>query len=184
MAQVFDIVLVYQFIKRLTTSFDETDAFKLGLIDAKGKRLKKASSSEEKKAMTYMDRLIFNLKRLLAKVPGGETKFGTYAAALFLLKECASPKESYSEQELAEALLENMEMLEEGKQFKELFEDAPANATGAAVAGTGDDQAHWRKPDARRKEMKMFLRRYTEQKGKRDARKKRKDFFKQLGISV
>lgn len=183
MAQVFDIVLVYQFIKRLTTPFDETDAFKLGLIDAKGKRLKKASSSEEKKAMTYFDRLIFNLKRLLAKVPGGETKFGTYAAALFLLKESASPKENYSEEELAEALLENMEMLEEGKTFKTLFEDAPANATGAAVAGTGSDQVHW-KPDGRRKEMKMFLRRYMEEKGKRDARKKRKDFFKQLGIDV
>jgi len=183
MAQVFDIVLVYQFIKRLTTPFDETKAFELGLIDEKGKRLKKASSSEEKKAMTYMDRLIFNLKRLLAKVPGGESKFGTYAAALFLLKECASPKESYSEQELAEALLENMEVLEEGKSYKQLFEDAPANATGGAVAGTGSDQVHW-KPDGRRKEMKMFLRRYTEQKGKRDARKKRKDFFKQLGIDV
>ena len=182
MAQVFDIVLVYQFIKRLTTPFDETDAFKLGLIDAKGKRLKKASSSEEKKAMTYFDRLIFNLKRLLAKIPGGETKFGTYAAALFLLKESASPKENYSEEELAEALLENMEVLEE-KTYSKLFEDAPANATGAAVAGTGDDPVHW-KPDARRKEMKMFLRRYTEQKGKREARKKRKDFFKQLGIDV
>jgi hypothetical protein len=183
MAQVFDIVLVYQFIKRLTTPFDETEAFKLGLIDKKGKRLKKASSSEEKKAMTYFDRLIFNLKRLLAKVPGGETKFGTYAAALFLLKESASPKENYSEEELAEALLENMEMLEEGKTLKTLFEDAPANATGAAVAGTGDDKVHWR-PDGRKKEMKAFLRRYTEQKGKREARKKRKDFMKQLGIDV
>lgn len=184
MAQVFDLVLVYQFIKRLTTPFDETEAFKLGLIDADGKRIKKASSTEEKKAMTYFDRLIFNLKRLLAKIPGGQTKFGTYAAALFLLKECASPKETYTEKELAEALLENMEVLEEGKTFKALFEDAPANATGAAVAGTGDDKVHWRKPDARRKEMKMFLRRYTEQKGKREARKKRKDFMKQLGIDV
>jgi len=183
MAQVFDLVLVYQFIKRLTTPFDETEAFKLGLIDADGKRIKKASSTEEKKAMTYFDRLIFNLKRLLAKIPGGQTKFGTYAAALFLLKESASPKETYTEEELAEALLENMEVLEEGKTFKALFEDAPANATGGAVAGTGSDQVHW-KPDGRKKEMKAFLRRYTEQKGKREARKKRKDFFKQLGIDV
>jgi hypothetical protein len=183
MSQAVDLVLVYQFLKRLTTPWTETEAYKLGLIDEKGKRLKKASSNEEKKAMTYFDRLIFNLKRLLGKLPGGDTKLASYAAALFLIKECASPKESYTEQELAEALLENMEMLDEGKTFKELFEDAPANATGGSVAGTGSDGVHW-KPDARKKEMKMFLRRYTEQKGKREARKKRKDFMKQLGIDV
>jgi hypothetical protein len=183
MAGAVDLVLVYQFIKRLTTPFNETEAFKLGLIDENGKRLKKAKSNEEKKAMSYMDRLIFNLKRLLAKIPGGSTKFGTFAAALFLLKESSSPKDSYTEEELAEALIENMDMLEENKTYKKLFEDAPANATGSAVAGTGDDKVHWR-PDGRRKEMKMFLRRYTEQKGKREARKKRKDFMKQLGIDV
>jgi len=84
-----------------------------------------------------------------------------------------------------EALTENYLMLEKTsmKKLRELFEEAPANATGAAVAGTGDDPVHW-KPDARRKEMKAFLRRYTEQKGKREAVKKRKDFFKQLGITV
>jgi len=84
-----------------------------------------------------------------------------------------------------EALTENYLMLEKTsmKKLRELFEEAPANATGAAVAGTGDDPVHW-KPDARRKEMKAFLRRYTESKGKREAVKKRKDFFKQLGINV
>ena len=30
------------------------------------------------------------------------------------------------------------------KNFSMLREDAPANATGAAVAGTGDDKVHWR----------------------------------------
>ena len=63
MSQAVDIFLVYQFIKRLATPFNETKAFKLGLIDEKGKRLKKASSKDEKNAMTYFDRLIFNLKR-------------------------------------------------------------------------------------------------------------------------
>lgn len=178
-----DLVIVYEFLKRLTTPFNKTKAFELGLIDEKGKKLKKAETSEEKKAIGYFDRLIFNLKRLLGKIPGGDTKFASYAAALFLIKESASPKESYSEEELMQGLLENMEILEQGKTYSQLFEDAPANATGAAVAGTGNDPVHW-KPDARKKEMKAFLRRYTEEKGKRDARKKRKDFFKQLGIDA
>jgi hypothetical protein len=185
MAETVDLYIVYQFIKRLSTPFEDTDAFKLGLIDKDGKRLKKAKSSEEKKAMTYFDRLIFNVKRLLAKVPGGSSRFASYAAAMLLLKECANPKEHYSDEELAEKLMENMEMLEKTstKKLNELFEDAPANATGAAVAGTGDTGDAW-KMDARNKKTKAFLRRYIEQKGKREAVKKRKDFMKQLGITV
>ena len=62
MGQVVDLFLVYQFIKRLSTPFEETKAYELGLIDEKGKRLKKASTRDEKNAMTYYDRLIFNLK--------------------------------------------------------------------------------------------------------------------------
>ena len=57
MSQVVDLYMVYEFVKRLSTPFNETKAFKLGLIDDKGKRLKKASSRDEKNAMTYYDRL-------------------------------------------------------------------------------------------------------------------------------
>ena len=31
--------------------------------------------------------MIFNLKRLIQKLPGGSSKLGSYAAALFLIKE-------------------------------------------------------------------------------------------------
>ena len=86
MSSAVDLFFVYQFIRRLTTPFDETDAFELGLIDEKGKRLKKAKTPEEKKAMTLFDRMIYNIKRLIARVPGGNTKIATYGAALFLLK--------------------------------------------------------------------------------------------------
>ena len=39
-SKVTDLVLVYQFLKRLTTPFDETKAFELGIIDERGKRIK------------------------------------------------------------------------------------------------------------------------------------------------
>ena len=185
MAQITDTYMTYQFLKRLTTPFDKTKAFELGIIDKEGKKLKKVETTEEKNAYTYFDRLVFNLKRLIAKVPGGSSRFVNYAAALYLIKESVDPKEHYTDEEIMENLVENLNMLEKTsmKKLNELFEEAPAMATGAAVAGTGDDPVHW-KPDGRKKEMKAFLRRYTEQKGKRDARKKRKDFFKQLGIDV
>ena len=45
-------------------------------------------TSKEKEAYTVLDRFIFNLKRLLQKIPGGKSKFASYAAAaILLLKE-------------------------------------------------------------------------------------------------
>ena len=140
MSQTVDLFLVYQFIKRLSTPFNETKAFRLGLIDEKGKKLKKASSSEEKNAMTYYDRLIFNLKRLLSKV-GVESKFTTFAAALFLIKEGNKPKDKrvtyISESDFYEFKNENKRLL-----LSLMNEDAPVNAVGGgniAGAGPGED---------------------------------------------
>jgi len=140
MSQTVDLFLVYQFIKRLSTPFNETKAFRLGLIDEKGKKLKKASSSEEKNAMTYYDRLIFNLKRLLSKV-GVESKFTTFAAALFLIKEGNKPKDKrvtyISESDFYEFKNENKKLL-----LSLMNEDAPVNAVGGgniAGAGPGED---------------------------------------------
>lgn len=140
MSQTVDLFLVYQFIKRLSTPFNETKAFRLGLIDEKGKKLKKASSSEEKNAMTYYDRLIFNLKRLLSKV-GVESKFTTFAAALFLIKEGNKPKDKrvtyISESDFYAFKNENKKLL-----LSLMNEDAPVNAVGSgniAGAGPGED---------------------------------------------
>lgn len=87
MPALIDAYLTYQFLKRLTTPFDQTDAFKLKLIDADGEKLKSPSTPEEKAAWGYFDRLIFNLKKLIATLPGGKTKIASYAAALVLLRE-------------------------------------------------------------------------------------------------
>lgn len=137
---IIDIYLVYEFIKRLVTPFNKTKAFSLGLIDADGKKLRNAVTSQEKEAMGYFDRLVFNLKRLLEKVPFGKSQIASYAAALLLLRERneATLIGDYPLQ-LREKLYEQMKALE-------LNEDigAPANATGAAVVGTGDDVASFK----------------------------------------
>lgn len=85
-----NIYFVYEFIKKLITPFDKTKAFELGIIDETGKVLKKRSSlktTEEREAYTLSDTLIFNLKKILGKIPGGKTRIASFAAALFLLKE-------------------------------------------------------------------------------------------------
>ena len=43
-----DLVYTFRFLKLLVTDFKDTEAFKLGLIDDKGKRLQRADSSEER----------------------------------------------------------------------------------------------------------------------------------------
>ena len=101
--KVLDLFLVYQFVKRLSTPWNKTEAFKLGLINEKGVKLKSAVSSEEQKAYAYYDRLVFNLKRLLEKLPGGKTRLGSFAAALFLMKEGVNERD-YTQTELMEGL--------------------------------------------------------------------------------
>ena len=96
MGRAVDLFVTYRFLKLLTTPFEKTDAFKLGIIDADGHRIKIPKSSkpaveltttELKNSYTILHKLIFNIKKLFAKVPGLRTKVGTYAAALFLLKD-------------------------------------------------------------------------------------------------
>ena len=84
-----DLVYTLRFLRLLTTPFEETKAFKLGIIDEKGKRNKdvRIDSTEERDAYTPFHRLVFNIKKVLEKVPGGGTTIGSYAAALYLIKE-------------------------------------------------------------------------------------------------
>lgn len=86
---VVDLFLVYQFVRRLATPFNKWDAFKLDVIDADGNVLikKKDRDAKQKKAFGVFDVMVRNMKKLLAKVPGGGSKLASYAAALFLIKE-------------------------------------------------------------------------------------------------
>ena len=96
MGRAIDLFVTYRFLRLLTTPFEDTDAFKLGIIDEKGNRVKlpkstkpavELSTSELQSAYTILHKLIFNIKKLFNKIPGLRTKVGTYAAALFLLKD-------------------------------------------------------------------------------------------------
>ena len=96
MGGAIDLFVTYRFLKLLTTPFEKTEAFKLGIIDKKGHRVLKPKSTkpavelattQQKNAYTILHKLVFNIKKLFNKVPGLRTKVGTYAAALFLLKD-------------------------------------------------------------------------------------------------
>lgn len=84
-----DLAFTFRFVRMLVLDWKDWDAYKLGLIDENGKRIKavKLDNDEKKSAYTPFIRLAANVKRLLTKIPGGGTKLGSFAAALFLIKE-------------------------------------------------------------------------------------------------
>jgi len=83
MSRVIDALVAYRILKLLVTPFNKTKAYKLGIIDDKGKVLIKSKqivNQEQRKAYTLLIRFVFNLKKLLAKV-GIRGPLGTSAAA-------------------------------------------------------------------------------------------------------
>ena len=85
-----DAFITFRFLKLLVTPFDKTEAYNLGIIDKRGKVLRKYKTLErieERQAYTILHRLVFNIKKLIEKVPGGKSRVASYAAALFLLKD-------------------------------------------------------------------------------------------------
>jgi hypothetical protein len=146
---IVDLYLVYQFIKRLTTPFVDWPAYKLGIIDEKGNQLKKRRNLTriaERDAFGIFDLMILKLKKLLAKLPGGQTKLATYAAALWLVKE-SSDIEQYGE-ELTEEAIESkfnqylhytIESFSVNDNFEMILEDGVVvnSAGGGAIAGIG-----------------------------------------------
>ena len=109
MSRAVDLFVTYRFLKLLVTPWNKQDAYKLGIIDEKGKSIKKArdlATEEERVAYTLLHRLVFNCKRIMQKIPLVRTKLGTYATALFLLKEHYKI-ENFSEGQVTKYLLEN-----------------------------------------------------------------------------
>ena len=86
-----DLYFVFRFLRLLTMKYTSTNAYKLGIIDKKGKALKKSADLEtikEKSSYTMLHRMVFKIRGLIEKVPlVGKSILLNYAAALFLLKE-------------------------------------------------------------------------------------------------
>ena len=141
MSRIIDNVIAMRIIYLLVQPFESTDAFKNGLIDANGNKLKKATTREEKKSTSMLHRLVWNLKRIINLAPGGSTRIGSMVAAYMLVKEAYENRlpESDSIEFFNENFnrvwnlpFEEREIVEDA--FSVLLEDTPANSTGDAVS--------------------------------------------------
>jgi hypothetical protein len=150
MGKFVDSVIAYRILKMLTTPFVETDAYRLGIIDAKGKELikmKDLNTVKTRDAYTLLHRLVYRIKRIIERAPIENKKLVSYAAALALVKE--SMKNDYTinniEFEYENKLNENLEFeieevntyLNEKKlfTFKQFSEEVPANNTAVTPIG-------------------------------------------------
>ena len=104
-----DLFVTYRFLKLLVTPWQKQEAYKLGIIDKNGKNLIKSKdlgTEEQKQSYTLLHRLVFNCKRIMNKIPLVRTQIGTYATALFLLREHYNIK-GIDERTVTRYLMEN-----------------------------------------------------------------------------
>lgn len=88
-----DVVYTIRFLRLLVTPFKDTDAYKAGIIDEDGNKRKDFNTNAADDLEAYRSyynpfhRLVFNLKKIMAKAPGGTSFIARYGAALLLIKE-------------------------------------------------------------------------------------------------
>ena len=91
-SKVISAFTAFKFIKIISEPFTKMEAYKLGIIDDKGKFLKKVEdldSQKEKKSVDVFNRLMINLKKIINKVPDPKLKaqLKTLPTAMILLKD-------------------------------------------------------------------------------------------------
>ncbi len=143
LSNALNYVVLYKLISRMIKPIEKTKAYELGIVDEKGKILRKRrtlKTKEEKEALTRLDIFVFNLKRVLG--PLGRSKLANIVGALYLLKE-QDNLEIFDDEENRFVLVESRysNFLESLSREDYLFIEEIVNAVGdgSNIAGlTGD----------------------------------------------
>ena len=114
-----DLVYTFRFIRMLVLKWPEWDAYKQGIIDDKGKRVKsvKIDTQAKKDAWTPFIRLCANIKRLVSKIPGGGSRLGGFVSALYLIKENGKLKDKDIQKILDSVDINDLDFLSEENQW-------------------------------------------------------------------
>lgn len=91
-----DNAIALRLLAMLVTPFREMGAFKSGVIDENGRYIVKPGdrTAEQKKTLTYLDKLIINVKKAINKLPGGENSLKNIVSAMILIKENMGEEDS------------------------------------------------------------------------------------------
>lgn len=145
MSRFVDALITYRILRLLTTPFDQQDAFRLGLIDRHGNRLKRENeinTTEEQEAYSLLHRMVFRLKRIIEKIPLENKNFLSFATAVALVRESVEYDDDILEEvfymtQERQDVKDLAEELEAGKisSFKQFMEEM--GVAGGGVAGIG-----------------------------------------------
>lgn len=145
MSRFVDTLITYRILRLLTTPFDQQDAYRLGIIDKHGNRLKKENelnTTEEQEAYSLLHRMVFRLKRIIERVPLENKQFLSFATAVALVREGVEYEEDIleelfymaQEREDVKELAEELES-KKLKSFSQFVEEMGVG--GGGVAGIG-----------------------------------------------
>jgi hypothetical protein len=147
MSRFIDTVVAYRILRMLATPIERSDAFKLGIIDRDGEKIKDPVSQQELNAYSLLQRFVLKVQRALSRSPDRNSKrLLTFAAAMAILKEYTEEDEDNVDALLEvfmqdEDVIRQAELLENSNllSFKNfMHEEAPANAAGGGnIAGIG-----------------------------------------------
>ena len=114
-----DTVYAFRFIRMLVLDWKDWDAYKAGVIDENGKRVKsvKIDNLEKSSTWTPFIRLCANIKRLVSKAPGGGSRLGSFAAALYLIKEKTGMTDKEIKQICEKVGIEPLDFLNENSEW-------------------------------------------------------------------
>tara|TARA_B100000902_G_scaffold22110_1_gene26612 strand:- start:1151 stop:1738 length:588 start_codon:yes stop_codon:yes gene_type:complete len=114
-----DTVYAFRFIRMLVLDWKDWDAYKAGIIDENGKRVKsvKIDNLEKSSTWTPFIRLCANIKRLVSKAPGGGSRLGSFAAALYLIKEKTGMTDKELKQICEKVGIEPLDFLNENSEW-------------------------------------------------------------------
>lgn len=157
MSRILDTVVVYRILRLLATPIEQSDAYKSGIVDKDGKKIKNPETNSERESYSILNRFVFKVQRALMRSNDRNARrLLTFAAAIAILKEdqnnltvsedvllemLDSYEEDASVQRQAK-LLEN-----EVVSFKNFIEDVAVNSAGAGgIAGIGTGPISQREP--------------------------------------
>ena len=149
-SNLLDGVVVVRILKMLSTKITDTDAYKLGVVDANAKKLKNPSTSAEKNAYSLLQRFVFKVQYALSKSQNMQSKrLLTFAAAMAMLREYKDTDDESAVHTLLEMYMEDEDVQNQAtlleqynvvsfKNFITMEEEVAANAVGhGGIHGVG-----------------------------------------------
>lgn len=147
MSRFVDTVVAYRLLRMLATPIERSDAFKLGIVNNDGEKIKEPVSQQELNAYSLLQRFVFKVQRALTRSPDRNAKrLLTFAAAMAILKEYTEDDEDNIDA-LLEVYMEDEDVIEQAKLLEDYNlisfrnyreETGVANVAGIGVGDKGE----------------------------------------------